>query len=143
MTTKAEKYWISVASKDHVQRGVGGGFMQANHGKLAPLKRTRPGDSVIFYSPTITLGEKEKCQCFVAIGQVADDPIYQVTMSEDFTPYRRNVRFHPSRGVSILPLIDSLEFIPNKKSWGFPFRFGFFEVNEHDFRLIADQLLLS
>ena len=38
------KYWIIVASKDHLQRGLNGGFIQANHGKAAPLKRMQPGD---------------------------------------------------------------------------------------------------
>lgn len=141
MTTKSDKYWINVASKNHAMRGVQGNFMQANHGKLAPLKRTTPGDWVIFYAPAIHFGEKEKCQCFIAIGQVTDEPIYQFAMAEGFTPYRRNVRFYPCQEVSILPFIESLEFIPNKKSWGFPFRFGFFEINEHDFRLISAQLL--
>lgn len=31
--------WIIVASKDHLQRGIEGRFIQANHGKAAPLKR--------------------------------------------------------------------------------------------------------
>ena len=26
-------YWINTVSRDHVQRGVAGGFTQANHGK--------------------------------------------------------------------------------------------------------------
>jgi len=33
------RYWIVVVSKDHIARGVAGGFMQANHGKEGPLKR--------------------------------------------------------------------------------------------------------
>ena len=45
------KYWIIVASKDHLQRGLAGGFIQANHGKAAPLKRMHVGDWVLFYSP--------------------------------------------------------------------------------------------
>lgn len=27
------------------------------------------------------------------------------------------------------------------KSWGYPFRFGFFEINQHDFDLISSQML--
>ena len=37
----------------------------------------------------------------------------------------------------IQPLIEHLDFITNKKSWGFPFRRGFFEIGESDFRRIA------
>ena len=32
------KYWIAVASAEHVRRGNQGGFMQVNHGKAAPLR---------------------------------------------------------------------------------------------------------
>ncbi len=138
---KSSTYWITVASRDHVLRGVAGGFMQANHGKPAPLRRTKPNDWVIFYSPLMSLGGKERCQCFTAIGQVKDEPIYQFAMTEDFIPYRRNIEFYPCQEITILPLIERLEFIPNKQSWGFPFRFGFFEINEHDFRLISTQML--
>lgn len=37
-------YWIVIVSKDHIKRGVEGGFMQANHGKQGPLKRMAVGD---------------------------------------------------------------------------------------------------
>ena len=33
------RYWIGVASRDHVMRGVAGGFCQLGHGKAAPVKR--------------------------------------------------------------------------------------------------------
>lgn len=138
---ESQKYWIVVASKDHVQRGVSGGFMQANHGKQGPLKRIKPNDWVILYSPKQVLERDEKCQAFTAIGQVSDDAIYQVALPENFMPFRRNVTFYPSREASILPLIDNLEFIPNKKSWGYPFRFGFFEIGKHDFDLIRKNML--
>jgi len=31
-------YWINTISRDHVMRGVAGGFTQANHGKASGLK---------------------------------------------------------------------------------------------------------
>jgi predicted RNA-binding protein len=139
--TDKPKYWITVASKDHILRGVKGGFMQAGHGKLAPLKRMKPDDWVIFYSPKETMDGDQKCQSFTAIGQALDEEIYQFKMSEDFTPFRRNVNFLKSREVSILPLIESLDFIKNKKSWGFPFRTGFFEIEEDDFKKISKEML--
>jgi len=138
---ESQQYWIAVASKDHVMRGVTGGFMQANHGKKAPLQRTKPGDWVIFYSPKQALELDGKCQAFTAIGQVADEGIYQVNLSDDFAPFRRPVQFHEAKEVSILPLINDLDFIQNKKSWGYPFRVGFFEIGRNDFELIRHQML--
>ncbi|WP_461094963.1 EVE domain-containing protein [Spirosoma gilvum] len=138
---KVDQCWIVVASKDHVMRGVSGGFMQANHGKKAPLQRTKPGDWVIFYSPKQVLEQEEKCQSFTAIGQITDGAIYQVTLTDDFAPFRRNVRFYDCQEALILPLINDLNFIQNKKSWGYPFRVGFFEIGQQDFDLIRNQML--
>lgn len=38
------RYWIGVVSKNHVLRGVEGGFAQVGHGKGAPLRRMAPGE---------------------------------------------------------------------------------------------------
>ncbi|GAB3939908.1 EVE domain-containing protein [Spirosoma harenae] len=135
------KYWVVVASKDHVMRGVSGGFMQVNHGKEAPLKRLKPHDWVVFYSPKKVLEEDEKLQAFTAIGQVSDDNIYQQAMTETFTPFRRNVTFYDAKDIPIQPLIPKLDFIQNKKSWGYTFRFGFFEIDKKDFDLIHNLML--
>ncbi len=141
MDNRKQKYWILVASKDHVKNGVAEGIAQACHGKASPLQRIRKDDFVIYYSGKQTLGKNEICQEFTAIGKVSDDSIYQVQMSEDFCPSRRNIEFYQSKDVSILPLIKDLNFIQNKKSWGYPFRFGFFEINQYDFDLISTQML--
>lgn len=133
-------YWIAVASKEHVMRGVKGGFAQVCHGKEGPLKLMSPSDWIIYYSPTLKFGEKEPCKAFTAIGQIAKGDPYLFQMSEDFIPYRRDVHFFPAKEISILPLIDSLIFIKDKKKWGFPFRRGCFSIPEADFILIAKQM---
>jgi hypothetical protein len=51
-------YWIGAASAEHVRRGRGEGFMQLGHGKAAPLKRIKPGDGIIYHSPTTVFGKK-------------------------------------------------------------------------------------
>lgn len=141
MDNREQRYWILVASKNHVKSGVAKGLAQACHGKTSPLQRMRKGDFVIYYSGKQTLGKPEICQEFTAIGKVKDDIVYQYQMSENFCPSRRNIEFFQSKDISILPLINDLYFIRNKKSWGYPFRFGFFEINQHDFDLISTQML--
>lgn len=138
---KTDRYFIVVVSKDHVQRGVKDGFMQANHGKAASLKRLSAGDWVIFYSPKQAYAGNEPLQAFTAIGQVTDEGPYQFKMTEDFIPYRRNVDFYGCRETPIAPLIPKLDFIENKQSWGYKFRFGFFEIQEQDFELIHAEML--
>jgi predicted RNA-binding protein len=134
------KYWIAVISKEHAQRGVAGNFIQVCHGKEAPLKRLKKDDWLLIYSPKLAMDGDVKCQSFTAIGQVEEEEIYQVQMSESFVPYRKKIKFYDCREISILPLINDLEFIQNKKSWGYPFRFGFFEISATDFKLISSRL---
>ena len=130
------RYWVNTVSRDHVKRGVDGGFTQAGHGKATGLKRMAKGDRVVFYSPRTALDGGAPLQSFTALGEIADDEPYQVEMSSDFHPWRRKVTFSASEETPIRPLIDSLGFIRNKKSWGFVFRRGLFEIPEGDFQTI-------
>ncbi|MBX7045757.1 MAG: EVE domain-containing protein [Ignavibacteria bacterium] len=134
------KYWVVVACKSHVLKGVEGGFMQANHGKEAPLKRVKKGDWVLFYASKEGMDSKEPYQKFVAMGQAQDDEITKVNMGKGFEPFRRKLKFKKSKEAEIRPLIEKLDFIKNKKSWGFIFRFGFFEIPKQDFELIAAEM---
>jgi hypothetical protein len=134
-------YWIIVASKDHLQRGLAGGFIQANHGKAAPLKRMHLGSWVIFYSPKLECEKPGKLQCFTAMGRLIDENIYQHDMDGGFVPFRRKVTFLPAQDVSILPLIKDLTFIKDKVHWGASFRFGTVQIPEEDFRLIAAKMV--
>jgi hypothetical protein len=134
------RYWIGVASREHVLRGVKGGFCQVCHGKQAPLKRMQSGDWIIYYAPTEKFGEKGPCQKFVALGRIKPGEPYQHEMSPDFIPWRRDVDFVPAGEVSIMPLLDKLSFIQNKKQWGYPFRWGLFEISEHDFKVIVEAM---
>ena len=135
------KNWIKVISKEHTQLAVNGNFMQACHGKQAPLIRMTKGDYVIIYSSKFTMDGNEKLQAFTAVGQVIDNDIYQFQMNENFKPFRSNIEFLKSVECYIAPLINDLEFIPNKKKWGYPFRFGFLEITEKDFNLITSKML--
>lgn len=138
---RAKKYWLAAISKEHAERAVDGGFIQVFHGKEGPLKRMQKDDYLVIYSSKITMQGNEKCQAFTALGKVMDDQVYSFQMTENFIPFRRNIQFMKCSDVSILPLIEHLEFIPNKKSWGYPFRYGFFEINENDFNFISSKMI--
>ncbi|WP_091359047.1 EVE domain-containing protein [Amphritea atlantica] len=129
--------WIAVASADHVRTGRSGGFMQVCHGKAAPLKRISPGDLVAYYSPVETLGDKARLQAFTGCGRVKPREPYQVDMGNGFKPFRRDLCWFDTREVSIQPLLDRLEFSAGKENWGYPFRFGLFEVSEQDMHQIC------
>ena len=52
------RYWIGVASREHVLRGIAEGIAQVCHGKQGPLARMQPDDWIIYYSPTEKLVKK-------------------------------------------------------------------------------------
>jgi hypothetical protein len=135
--TSDTKYWIGVASAEHVRRGRSEGFMQLGHGKGAPLKRIKPGDRIVYYSPTVTLGGNDKLQAFTAIGTVKKREPYQGDMGKGFKPYRRDVDWAKTVEAPIRPLLDKLEFTAGKPNWGYQLRFGLFPISASDFRLIA------
>lgn len=135
-TVRVMTNWINTVSRDHVLQGVRGRFTQANHGKPNMLRRMAKGDFVVFYSPKTALDGGEPLQAFTAIGQIADDEPYQVEVSPEFAPWRRNVDFLPANETPIRPLIDGLNFIEDKKRWGYKFRFGVFKIDDHDLEFI-------
>lgn len=130
------KYWINTISQDHVMVGKREGFVQAGHGKEAPVKKLEPNDYMIFYSPKTSLENGKSVQAFTAIAKIQDKDVYQVVINDNFKPYRKDAIYEDCQEVSIRPLIEQLEFITNKKHWGFMFRFGLFEISQHDFDLI-------
>lgn len=134
------RYWVNTVSRSHVQDGVGGGFTQADHGRETRLRRPARGDGIVFYSPRTDMRAGEAVQSFTAIGEIADDAPYQVEMTPEFHPWRRRVKFLPAAEAKIQPLIENLDFIRNKKSWGVVFRRGFFEIREKDFFAIRDAM---
>jgi predicted RNA-binding protein len=133
--------WVIVASRDHVQIGKQAGVVQAHHGKAGALKRMKAGDMLLLYSPKMEFGGQEKCQSFIAVARVKDGPVYSFDMGGGFIPYRRAVEYLDCVEVPIQPLVPALSFIQNKQSWGYLFRFGFFEIPQSDFDLIARQML--
>lgn len=131
------RYWIGVASYEHVRLGVAGGFAQLNHGKAAPLRRMAAGDWLVYYSPREQREGGEPVQAFTALGQLAGDDVTDVAMTDAFTASRRAVTWLPAHPAPIKPLLDSLTFIPNPQRWGMIFRSGHLEISEADFRRIA------
>jgi hypothetical protein len=110
--------WVNTVSRDHVERGVAGAFTQANHGRPWMLRKMARGDWIVFYSPKTTFQGGEPVQAFTAIGRVADDEPYQVQMSADFQPWRRNVEFLECDEAPIRQLLEQLDFIEDPSRWG-------------------------
>lgn len=133
--------WIAVASAEHVRIGRMAGFMQVCHGKAAPLKRIVPGDRVIYYSPAVTFGGKDRLQAFTAIGVTRDRRLYQTETETGFRPWRRDVDWQPAEEIPIRPLLGQLAFTRAGANWGYRFRFGLFEIDKEDADRIADAMM--
>ena len=136
-------YWVNTVARDHVMKGVAGGFTQAEHGRDTHLKRLKKGDYLVFYSPQTAYPDGEALQAFTALGRVTDDAPYRVEMTPDFHPWRRNVAYLPSKLAPVRPLLDRLSFITDLRHWGFPFHRGLFEIPREDFLLIAAAMGVS
>jgi EVE domain len=133
----ARRHWVNTVSLDHVRRGVEGGFTQADHGKDTRLRRLRPGDGLVFYSPRTAMHSGDPLQRFTAVGTVTGEEPYQVEISPDFRPWRLAVDFADVGQADARALVSHLSFIKDEARWGLPFRRGLFEIPEPDFALIA------
>ncbi len=131
------RFWIGVASQDHVRAGVAGGFCQLCQGKAAPVRRLRPGDRIVYYSPATRMSGGEPVQAFTAIGLVEGGEPYAWDMGGGFVPFRRPVAFLEASEASIRPLLPRLSFTEGRASWGYAFRRGAFEITPEDYRVIA------
>lgn len=131
------RYWLGVVQREHVERGVAGGFAQVCHGKRGPLARMKPGDWLVYYSPKTALEQGLPLKAFTAIGQVQAGEPYSFQISPDFVPFRRNVAFVQAQPAPIEPLLSYLSFSAGKANWGYTLRFGILELTAQDFQLIA------
>jgi hypothetical protein len=129
--------WIAIASAEHVRIGRAKGFMQVCHGKVAPLKRIRPGDRVVYYSPSDVFGDRRPLRHFTAIGTALEREPYQAAMGGGFCPFRRDIAWLEAIETPITPLLERLDFSAGNKNWGYQLRFGLFAVSDHDMALIA------
>jgi hypothetical protein len=131
------RFWIGVASHEHVQRGVELGIAQFNHGKRAPAARMHQGDWLIYYSPRTRSPSGAPLQAFTAVGQITSEAPDQVTLPDGFQPFRHTVRYLPCRPVPIQEVLEELTFLPDKQHWGARFRFGHLAVSRTDFQRLA------
>ncbi len=131
------QHWLAVASADHVARGLAGGFMQVCHGKGAPLRRIRPGDGVVYYSPSRAFGAADGLRSFTAIGSVCEGEPYRFDMGGGFVPFRRDVAWWTGEPVPVSTLLDRLELTRDRRNWGYQLRFGLIALSAADFDEIA------
>ena len=140
-----KKNWVAVASADHVAVGRMAGFMQVCHGKVSPLKRVRPGDRIVYYSPNQRYSAshaqrgKDRLQAFTAIGTIKEGTPYQADMGGGFLPFRRDVMWHEAEPVALAHLQASLGFT-REKNWGYRLRQGLVEISDADMTLIAEAM---
>jgi hypothetical protein len=135
--------WLAVASAEHVRNGRQLGFMQVCHGKGAPLRRMKPGDEVVYYSPTLTFRGKDKLRSFTAIGTVINREPYPFDMGDGFCPFRRDVSWYSAQETPIDSLLHILDVTKERKNWGYQLRFGLLKISESDMHIIAQAMSAS
>ena len=128
-------HWIAVISRAHSRIAAASGFLQVNHGKAGPLRKTKASDEVFIYCP------REEMQGGAVLKRVEfrctidDDWVYQVEQAPGFVPYRKDVTYDMTfRGVAIHD-VPGLELTANPR-WGMLARRGFFEISAHDADLL-------
>lgn len=134
--SQTKRFWVAVASHDHVKRGVEEGIAQACHGKKGLLQRVHSGDGIVYYSPKKHMDDKvSTCKQFTALGKITCDSPYQVEdCNSGFNPYRIDVDYkHDIRPVPWDAVKHRIRFHAR-------LRFGFLEISEEEFTVISDMM---
>jgi hypothetical protein len=132
--------WVGVVSRAHVLRGVAGGFAQLCHGKRAALARMRPGDALVYYSPTTEYGGGVPLRAFTALGRVVGDDVYPFDMGGGFVPFRRDIAYERAGEVRLGALAPRLAFVRDNPAWGMLARRGHFEIGLDDLAVIREAM---
>lgn len=131
-----KNHWVVTASADHAARGMAEGIVQANHGKDAALRRMRPGDGVVVYSPRTTFPDGPPLQAFTLIGRIAEAAPFPHDVAGHLM-WRRPVLWQEANLALIRPLLQELEITRGLASWGMAFRYGVAKLSDADFARIA------
>lgn len=134
-----QKYWINVAPRERVLKAVEESAMQSQ-GNEAHLNRIDKDDWVIFYSHRADAAGTVKLQFFTAIGQVVDKNTYQVKDDSTQKSFSRKMNYLKTKETPLIPLIQKLSFIRNKKYWGTVFKMNLIQIPKEDFDLIAQEM---
>jgi len=127
------RFWLGVVSRDHVLRAWRWASPRsATEG--APASKVEGDDWLVYYSPRPSLGSKQALRAFTAIGQVADNDIWQADEG-DFHPWRRRIAYLDDvTEIPIAMLADELELTSTPT--GATVAAGLLELSEADFKVI-------
>lgn len=133
--------WLGVVSAEHVRRAVALGIAQICHGKRGSLSRMQAGDTLIFYSPVQRLGDKMPLRQFTALGEIADDEIWQADEG-DFRPFRRRVHYADAGPVDLRSVHGQLH-LTAEANWGYQLRRGLVLLDPHDVNVLRSAMARS
>ncbi len=135
-----ENDWVVTASADHAARGKAESIVQASHGKDFALRRMKPGDGVVIYSPRTTFPDGPALQAFTLIGRVAEGAPWQHEIG-GHQMWRRRVIWQSGRIALIRPLLEDLQITRGLLSWGMAFRYGVTKLARSDYARLAREMV--
>ena len=134
---ESPRFWIGVATQDHVDRAVAGSYVEVNHGRAGPLERMHADDGFAWYASRSAEARGSSLQAFTALGRIDGDAIRQADDDGERRPFRRAIVYLAAQPASVRTLVEQLGFIRSKQHWGGAFRYGFLRVPAADFAVIA------
>lgn len=138
-------YWLGIAVRDHVRRGVEGGFAQLGHGREDLIRSLKQGDWLIYYAPREAMEGGEKVQAFVAVGRVLTEAPYRTEQGAGFHPWRHDIDYVTEAApVPIRELLEELDLTRGRgRAWGMAVRGSRVALTEADFRRIIEAMGVS
>ncbi len=128
------KYFIATVSREHVLKGNDLGIIQFCHSNKPRLSSIKKDDFLIYYSSKEFFQKEVTCKKFTAICKIILEEPYQVKMTDDFHPWRKDASFYD--------LKDVLAFTKNK-NYQLLMRYSLFEICFEDFEIIKNKMSVN
>lgn len=142
------KYWLIVMTRDNFHISLEHNLIGLPESVESIASKVTPGDKVIFYLSRESVKKRMHSFVgqFVAVGQIkstvsrSNKKIWN-PIGDKIFPIRCEVDIEVGKhAVDAKPLVNSLDFIANKKRWGLSFFRAIREIGQRDYEEISNKL---
>lgn len=131
------RYWIGVASTDHVDAAVEKSVFGFGPGHHADADRPAKGDWIAYYSPTTGGDDGEPVRRITAVARLEDEASQEGDADGDAPTWTRKAHYYHHDTADIYDLLPRFSFIKDQAHWGVHFHRSLLEVTKDDMAAIA------
>ena len=137
--TADRAYFVGLAERVHVDMMRSDGVVVLGIKNDAGMRRTKPGDRVVYYSPK-EAPDGAPLRSFTGLAEVVGVTPFEWPGENPTIWARRADWIGHAKDVPIKLLLESLDFIKNPANWGFYLRGSYRKIGGRDYARISEAM---